>query len=143
MPVSTIVLSNLGLIYFHVRGVVDHLQILAAHQETEHHPDFRPGMTELANMTDVSDINIKFPSMIGLRDRLSTRYSANETITQVHTLAPTDLTFGMARMYQTLAEIGNAKIRFHVHRSETETLAAMKRPESSISELLSGSLDTV
>ena len=69
---------------------------------------------------------------------MATHYGSQSEQTEHYVVASADLAFGMARMYQTLADGDVPNMKLHVFRLEREALQAMGRDEDSIAELLRG-----
>ena len=128
--------KDLNLVYTDYSGQLNRAQIAKALAATLEHPDYRPGMIELTDLTRLISVDMDFNHMLGHQSRMAAHYGGQQEITEHYVVAPTDLGFGMSRMYQTLAEEGVPNMNLHLFRSERDALQAMGRNETSIAELL-------
>ena len=93
-------------------------------------------MIKLTNLSGVTDITLDFGHVLRHQNRMAGHYDRQQVLTEQFIIAPTDLAYGMTRMYQSLAEGRIPLMRLHLFRSEAEALAAMGRKETSIAQLL-------
>ncbi|SMX50382.1 hypothetical protein [Maliponia aquimaris] len=81
-------------------------------------PLYRPDMHEIADLSDIEDLQLDFGNMRSVVREKNTSYSYRKTVS---VYAPGDLAFGYARIYQNLAEADDG-IQAEVYRTEKETL---------------------
>ena len=136
MAFSVSVRKDLHLVFTRYSGFIDAAQLAQALNAATDHPDYVPGMTELTDLSGIERTDINFAKMIDHRTKMAQHYDPQPARTQHYLIAPTDLGYGMVRMYQTLAEdkINNMDLR--LFRSEREALQDMGRTETSVAELL-------
>jgi hypothetical protein len=103
---------------------------LAGHAETmAADPRMRPGMRELADLREVARVDIHSDTLRVLLERQALR---PERYRGRHTLivASRPAAYGLARMYQHLAEATQAIVRISVFRTMEEAEAHMAPPDA-------------
>lgn len=136
MAFSISVHKDLDLVFTRYRGFVDTQQLVEAQSAVRAHPDYTPSMTELTELSDVTDTDLDFKSILSHAWRMANHYNGTARRTHHYIVAATDLGFGMARMYEAVAETDLPNMTLLVFRSEREALQSMGREETSITALL-------
>lgn len=136
MAFSVSVHKDIGLIFTQYSGCVDLIQLQQALSAALEHSDYRPGMVELTDVSSVTETDLDFAKMLVHKSRMAAYYGAQKETINHYIVASEDLGFGMARMYQSLAEDTVPNMNLHLFRTEQEALLAMGREETSIAELL-------
>jgi hypothetical protein len=137
MAIRYAISRDLGLVYGQWSGTITLPQFFAVFEAFVSDPDYLPGRPELIDLSRVEDIDIDFNRM----RRVLRMVNEQAPEVQVHTLtaiwAPTDMIFGLGRMYQQLAEMAEG-IEVVVFREEAEVLDALSLPFESVAALLAG-----
>lgn len=128
--------SNLNLLYTELEGFMRSEELIEANYEISTDPLFRPGMLELTDISRVTGTDFGFDGLSN-HSKFSAKYYSASKRTESHMIAPSDLTYGLARVYASLLESKVPSLELHLHRSESDALAAMGRPERTVKELLS------
>jgi hypothetical protein len=105
----------------HLSGRVTAEDVLGNMAEFSAHPSYRPGMPELVIIEKVEAIDLDFRTMLGVSSRMLTVYAQQAPVTQMAIFAPSDLCYGMARMFKAAADMGSA-IDVGVFRDRYEAL---------------------
>lgn len=124
MPFDIKICISLDLIYVHWWGETDNKMRLQKHSDLSNEAIYRPGRTEFINLSGLKNFDWDL--------RQTQSYLRKETATLNGKIAPTrkviwapsDLAFGGARMYQSLADI-DGHIRVEVYRHVDAAIAAL------------------
>ena len=134
MPITYQVLKGHDLNYVRHFGRVSSSDITDTFSKYAADLDFRPMDDQLADLSEVTEIDIDFDQMRNVLRNVNTVYQPFPTPTRISFYAPSDLTFGMARMFQQLAEQQEGANAF-VSRTQAEALACLDRPQTHFREL--------
>lgn len=96
---------------------------------------YRPGRTELIDFAGVASIDATFHSIWSALDTVNRQVPGLKVRTRTLMITPGEVVYGLARMYQTLAENADG-IKVELYRQESEALAALCLDFDSIDELL-------
>ncbi len=136
MPYSVVVRSDLEIVCTKYWGRLDLEDLDRAREATLADSAYRQGMTELTDFSDVKEVEFGFSGLMRHRRRMVDYYSDVARPTVHHVIVPTDLSFGMARMYQTLAEQSLQGLTLILHDTERDALAALALSVASFDDLL-------
>lgn len=100
-------------------------------------PDYRPGRPELIDQRWIEFFDISLPQIHALLHEVNQQEFPQQRGTRTVVVAQSPAAFGVARQYQTLAELLSG-IQVEIYKEEAEALAALGRPERSIEDLLAG-----
>ncbi|MBP0481743.1 hypothetical protein [Sagittula salina] len=115
-------------------GIIDRATIRDHLVDHVADPLHRATMPEISDLRNIEDLQLDFGSMRGVVREKNDAYRVQKTIS---VFAPGDVAFGVARIYQSLAE-ADGGIQVSVFRTEAETLAFHDFAAESIAELLKG-----
>ena len=96
---------------------------------------YKPGRDELIDVSGVTETDWDYSRAAALLRRVNAQKPGTLVQTRTVVWAPDDLTYGCARMLQTLAEMASG-ISVEIYRSETCALGAYDLPYSTIQMLL-------
>ncbi|MFV0358243.1 hypothetical protein [Tropicimonas sp.] len=65
-------------------------------------PRYRPGMMELSDFSAADDTDVGFAGVMAIADKVRESYASSAGIVRIAHCAPSDIAYGMARMYQTI-----------------------------------------
>ena len=122
MPVYPTIIPDLDLAVVRYQGTISLADIQRAFGEYISHTLYRPGRTEIGDLSGVTRVDIDFGAMTILRNQLIEHHMSLGVRTDCHLIAPNDLAFGMARMFQTLSDATEGNLSVRVHRSPDELL---------------------
>lgn len=114
-----------------VIGLADFRENFLAYLSDAH---YRPGRTELIDLSQVEDFDVDFKKVWAAMRMTNDQPSADRPQTRSVVIAPDDMVYGMARMYQTLAENAGST-RLEIFRTEADALAALGLPYQSVIDL--------
>lgn len=100
MPASLRVDVKNEIVYSSFRGRLSDSDLLAHGEALKNHPDFNPAFSEIVDFSEVTELKVTV-GFINTMAKSSSVYSADS---KHAVIAPHDLTYGIARMYQMLAE---------------------------------------
>jgi hypothetical protein len=98
-------------------------------------PHYRPGRTELTDLSGVGRIDATFNSIWSALNMVNAQLPGEAARTQTLLVTPGEVAFGLARMYQTLAENANG-IKVEIYRTPEAALRALNLDYGSVEELL-------
>ena len=104
MAADYTILSNPGLVVLRHWGTLtteDSFNALMAYQADAR---AHPALHYLIDMTQVADVRVRYLDVLRHVDSLETRYPRRDREARSAYIAPGDNTFGVARMFQALAE---------------------------------------
>ncbi|MFT6222397.1 MAG: hypothetical protein ACJA1F_000232 [Paracoccaceae bacterium] len=106
----------------------------ACHQSLIQHPEFVPGLDFYISLEKVTEIDLDFAKVTALRSLTESRSKGSQRLPKITLFAPTDMTFGMARMYETLLNQGDVA-HAEVFSDEQQCFAWLGLSEHAISKL--------
>lgn len=134
MPIDFWTSVSLDLLYARWSGHID-LRLFRetyARYITDH--NYKAGRTELINLSGISGIDADFKKIWSALRLVNQATPGTKIKTRSVVIAPTDLAFGFARMYQALAET-EPGIRIEVCRTEAEALDALDLPFQTVAAM--------
>ncbi|HXA14507.1 MAG TPA: hypothetical protein VNW23_05215 [Opitutaceae bacterium] len=122
MPADFHIDTQHGVVYAKATGVFSHAEVLAYRARLLSHPDFRPGLNELADYREVAKMALSSAEVEEL---------ARDTIYSAHSkrafVVASDLQFGLSRMFGAYRKIaGDQEIM--VFRTMAEALSWLPLP---------------
>ncbi len=135
MPIAYAISHELDLVYARYWATVTLGDVVANFGTFLADPDYRPGRPELIDLSRVSRIDMDFSEARSLLATVNDQTAPAPVHTRTVIWAPTNASFGMARLYQTLASQADG-IEVHVTRDEAEALGLLGLPHNSIAALL-------
>ena len=100
MPAHVKVDVKNGIVYSSFEGALNDNDILAHRDVLKSHPDFNPQFSEIVDFTGVTQLRVT----VGLINSMARSDSLYSHKSRHAVVAPHDLTYGVARMYQMLAQ---------------------------------------
>ncbi len=135
VPIRFSISLDLDLMYTAWCGRVSIEEFRAIFVRYVEDPNYRPGRTELIDFSDVEHIDANFSSIWSALNLVNAQVPGQVVRTRTVMVAPGDVVFGLARMFQTLAENADG-IKVEVYRSATMALDALDLDFASVEELL-------
>ena len=106
MPVEFDVLKKPDLTYVRLVGDVELGDLLAYIKSYQAHPEYRPGRDELFDLSQWTDTKMGYAEMCAMRRAERTLYPKHpQTRAKCGIYAPSELQYGMARIYASLTEL--------------------------------------
>ncbi len=102
MPYRYLRLPDIDLLYVELSGVLTLGDLKELQAEVLSDPSHRLEMSKLVALHGISDTALDFSSLLSLRGGLAELYYGQSKMTKWSLFAPSNLSFGMARMFQTL-----------------------------------------
>ena len=100
MPASLKVDVKNRTVYSSFEGLISDSDLLAHGSAIKNHPDFNPRFSEIVDFSKVTELRVT----VGFINSLAKSGSVYSAASKHAVIAPHDLSFGIARMYQILAE---------------------------------------
>ena len=114
MPAHVKVDVKNGIVYSSFEGALNDNDILAHRNALKTHPDFNPQFSEIVDFTEVKQLRVT----VGLINSMAKSDSLYNPESRHAVIAPHDITYGVARLYQMLAR--DTRPNVAVVRSMTE-----------------------
>ncbi|WP_172293785.1 hypothetical protein [Pseudoruegeria sp. HB172150] len=133
------IIPRLGLVYTRHHGRVDVPSMRDAFLRSTSSDAFRPGMKRLVDMSDVTEVDIDFNAMMRRAQDVQQYFDRLQVWTRMCLFAPNALSYGMARMFQTLAEADGSRLTVSVVDNAADVATFLEIPEEDIAHLLDGS----
>ncbi|MGH1412143.1 MAG: hypothetical protein ACRBB0_01535 [Pelagimonas sp.] len=105
MPIEFDVLRHRDLTCVRLVGSVDISDILTYLVAYKAHPNYRPGLNEFLDLSAWTKTNMGYQDMRTMRHAEREMYPSKSPKTRCGIYAPSDLQYGMARIYASLTEI--------------------------------------
>jgi hypothetical protein len=128
MPATNLVCAPYRLVISTCYGEVTAQELKSATVDLRRHPEFRPGLRQLIDLSHVVKLNLDFRDLYQLKH--ADDPFSNEGKRAV--FAPNDLSFGMSRMYQQILNTAH----FEVFRSLADALAWLELDPAVLEEIL-------
>ena len=119
MPIRMIIDKATGLIRTTATGRVTGDDLVAYYHRLRSHPDFRSNLNEIFDVTDVTEANVDAADVRRL-SRVTEEFTRRGVPVKVAIVAPRDLEFGFARMYEMLQNQSLNDVRVFRDRPEAE-----------------------
>jgi hypothetical protein len=107
MPCTLTIDRKAGVVYSLYHGEVGEKDVAEQVARMRTHRDFRPSMCEIVDLTNVTMIDVDTDGV----HRLATRMSPFAAAAKRVIVAPEDLAFGLARMFQQIGEKQRTNLR--------------------------------
>lgn len=134
MPIEIGISDRLDLVYGRWSGRIDLQTIVAMLSEYHTDPNFVQGRRELCDFSDVSDLDVSFKEAWSILSTVNAHETPKARRTQVYLYAPQDTAFGLARMYQSLADFEGG-VEVIILTSEAEALTALGLDYGSLAKM--------
>ena len=131
MPIDIRVDSAERVRYSYVTGVVTDADAIDAYERVVDDPDFDPTLDVIADMTGVARLEVTASRVRELAERRARNARLNAARPRVAIVAPSDVMFGLARMYESSGPRDDGSRRYLVCRTMGEARAWLSLPERS------------
>ncbi|MEM7460851.1 MAG: hypothetical protein AAF331_15410 [Pseudomonadota bacterium] len=135
MPIAFFTSLELDLIYADWSGSISLSVFRQSFQSYLADRHYKAGRPELINTANVKEFDVDFKKVWAALRLVNAQSPLQKTKTRTVVIAPQDVIFGTARMFQTLAENADG-IKVEVCRTEAEALAALNLPYTSVEAML-------
>lgn len=134
LPIEYKISIDLDLVLLRWRGDVDineYRDVFASYLLDQ---NYRLGRPQLYDFSGLTNLEADFNSIWSILTMVNRQTIGNSLVFQEVIFAPNDTIFGMARMYQSLAENADG-VQVHVHRHEVGALAHFRLPHAPFADL--------
>ncbi|SDL69101.1 hypothetical protein [Aliiruegeria lutimaris] len=114
MPVETRIYCEHGLVFHRFSGIVRISDIQTEMKRTLGNPEYHAGMNEIVDLRDATETEIDFPRLLGHTRQLQTLQEDSGVKKTLILVAGNELAFGMARMFQNIADDDASPLKVHV-----------------------------
>ena len=128
MPIEVTIHPERALAYLRFSGHIGVQDYARAYLAWVNHPDFSPNQVPLSNTLRLESVDATFVAMLAEIGRVAPTFHHFRDYVQAVIHAPSDVTYGVARMLQQLTE-PVSRFRFDILRSEAEALQAAGQNE--------------
>jgi hypothetical protein len=135
MPIVFRTSLDLDLVYAHWSGAVTMEEWRRIFLGYLSDANYRPGRTELTDFSDVQSTDAGFKSIWSALNTVNGQVPGLKVHTRTVMIAPDEVMFGLARIYQSLAANSDG-ISVEVFRTPAEALAALGLPFATTDELV-------
>jgi len=129
MPIELHVDRQAGIVHIEATGIVTAEELVDSVPRLMSHPDFRPGMAHLFDLTSAEDTDVTADELrelarvfVGHLDELQT--------SRLAVVAKDPVLFGVSRMYEAFANLQPVPMR--VMRDRDESLEWLRLPEAEV-----------
>ena len=134
MAVTFELIPSRGLVYIRYSGFAGIDETLAAAQNFMHHPDFKPGLRHLFDVSHVTEVDQDFTKFFSLQAQLVDVYERVDGDQLIAFYAPGPEGQIMARMAQKTWE-PMPEMVIKTFENEADALAFLGQPETSLRDL--------
>jgi hypothetical protein len=134
MPIEFSTCLERDFLFARWSGVITFEQILEVFESYKNDVHYVPGRTEFVDLSAVEDLDINYRLMQTLLREVNNQAPGIQVKTRTVIFAPDDIIFGLARMYETLAELAEG-IEVFAFTAESEALAHAGLPYETIAEM--------
>ncbi len=135
MPIEFKIFANRGLTVVRMSGLITVDDIKAATQRYISNPEYRPGQKQLVDLSRVTGFEKDYARFIILQAAKAGRLANSGTQTLCVYFAPTEAAWDLGMTFLRTWQDVEAVVPM-IHRDETESLALLGQPETSIDGLL-------
>lgn len=135
MPVSFQILSDHGLTYVRYEGVATLDESMDVFAQYAVHPDCRPGLKQLVDLSRITQIKFDFPKLMALQAQKADVFMSGPSETLIVYYAPNPQGRSIAQLVLKSWEPFDSVVPIIVDQ-EVEALAILGLPATSFSELL-------
>ena len=130
MPIDIRVDSSEGVRYSYVSGIVTDAEMIEAYERVVEDPAFDPALNVIADMTGVVRLEVTAAKVRELAERRGRNARLAAARPRVVIVAPTDVMFGIARIYESSGHAAvDSSRRYLVCRTMEEARAWLSLPE--------------
>ncbi|HET6472896.1 MAG TPA: hypothetical protein VFG38_13705 [Pseudomonadales bacterium] len=119
MPIRMIIDKTTSLIRTTASGRVTGDDLVAYYHRLRSHPDFRSDLSEIFDLTDVTEADVGADDVRRLSS-VTEEFTRRGVTVKVAIVAPRDLEFGLSRMYEMLQSQSKNDVRVFRDRAEAE-----------------------
>ena len=119
MPIRMIIDKTSGLIRTTATGRVTGEELVAYYHRLRSHPDFRSNLNEIFDLTEVTAADVVAADVRRLSG-VTEEFTRRGVTVKVAIIAPRDLEFGLARMYEMLQNQSKNDVRVFRDRADAE-----------------------
>jgi hypothetical protein len=128
MPIRMIIDRAAGLIRTTATGHVSGDDLVIYYSRLRAHPDFRSNLNEIFDLSDVTDAAVDAEDVRRLSG-VTEEFTRHGVTVRVAIVAPRDLEFGLARMYEMLQSQSLNDVRVFRDRADAEGWIFAPRPD--------------
>ena len=110
--------------------VPEYVEVFNAYTQGLH---YKPGRPELIDTSEMIDFDVDFHKMRRLLRIVNSQSALHGIQTNTVVFCPNDFVYGLAHMYQQLAEL-DVSIKVELYEKEADALAALTLPYATIEE---------
>ncbi|SMX27861.1 hypothetical protein TRP8649_01971 [Pelagimonas phthalicica] len=125
MPVQTSIQPEDNFIYSRYLGQVTLAQIRNSMIQTYTSCTYRPGMVEIDDLREISKLDLRFAGVLHITRSLVRHHKAQGTQPKVALIRGSDMTYGVARMFQNLMTAEMPEAEIDIVRSEEDAQATL------------------
>lgn len=129
MPIDIRVDADERVRYSFVTGVVTDAEMMEAYERVVEDPDFDPTLDVIADMTGVVRLEVTANRVRELAERRARNAVLNAARPRVAIVAPADVMFGIARMYESSSHRDDGSRRYLVCRTMEEAREWLSLPQ--------------
>ncbi len=129
------VISELPVVLMRLSGRAHIRALRAMIAEAYALPDYRIGMTEICDLSQVQELDIGFDEMMRFARESKSVHGARGVSPDLFVIAPTDAAHHMADMFDQLSSSLDNSLRIHMARGYPEIFAMMDWPETAMRHL--------
>ena len=119
MPIRMIIDKTIGLIRTTATGRINGDELVAYYHRLRSHPDFRSNLNEIFDLSGVEDADVAAADVRRLSG-VTEEFTRRGVAVKVAIIAPRDLEFGFARMYEMLQSQSMNDVRVFRDRADAE-----------------------
>lgn len=133
MPVEASIITSLGLVHMVCSAQVTMDEIRTHSQNCYARPDYRPGMPEIVDLSQVTDTTFGFDDLLVYVKELQHNQTIKGVSTTVCIVAPDGIPEMMAQMFASLAATNGEAMNIHILPGYPEVLAVLDMPAANMS----------
>ncbi|WP_299937875.1 hypothetical protein [uncultured Pelagimonas sp.] len=136
MPVKATIISDHHLVYSGYTGIIQRQDIVTELMRVYNSDGYQPGMNELVDLRRVTDVQISYAKMSEHVRQANLTHRHLQKPIKVSFWAEDKVAFGMARMFQSLADALNSNMTCFVSNNRTAALSVLCLPASALESIL-------
>lgn len=105
MPIRHQLRPDLGLVLSKHTGMVSDAEFLESYRALLDDPEYDLGLSRLVDLRDADSSARSSEALRSIATHLKRRYKGSDLAPRTAVVAPRDLSFGLARMYQAFSEV--------------------------------------
>ncbi len=135
MPVHFNISTDLNVVVARWQGEVDVCEYRASFSAYLEDKDYCVNRRELCDLSGITSVDADFKRIWSILTMVNSPARGGPVYSHCAIYAPDDVTFGLARMYQSVADSANGVI-VSVFRQEAEALAQLELPYDTVDRLI-------